>query len=105
MWNLTQGICTQIPDAKYVETSFPSKILVYLANGLRVLSVKIPAIEQSDVGDILYYYNKQDPQEIARAIQEIDLSKPDTGRERIEKLDKKFASDFSSMLFRVTSIN
>lgn len=96
------GLCTQIPDAKYVETSFPSKILVYLANGLRVLSVKIPAIEQSDVGDILYYYNKQNPQEIARAIQEIDLSKPNAGRERIEGLDKKFASDFSSMLSHIT---
>ena len=48
---------------------------MYLANGLRVLSVRIPAVENSAVGGILYYYDKQLPQEIANAIMDIDVYK------------------------------
>ena len=81
------GLCTQIPDAKYVETSFPSKILVYLANGLRVLSARIPAVEKSDVGSLINYYNKQSPQEIANAIMKIDINDNFNPREHLKKLD------------------
>lgn len=92
------GLCTQIPDAKYTETSFPSKILVYLANGLRVLSVRIPAVEQSAVGDILYYYDKQEPEEIAKAILSINTQDEYNSRERIQELDRKFQRDLSMLL-------
>lgn len=87
------GLCTQIPDGKYIETSFPSKILVYLANGLRVLSVRIPAVEQSDVGDMLYYYDEQKPEKIAEAIQNIDVDLPYDSRQRLRELDERAACD------------
>ena len=92
------GLCTQIPDAKYTETSFPSKVLVYLANGLRVLSVRIPAVEQSSVGDMLYYYDEQKPEKIAEAIQSIDMNLPYDSRERLEMLDKKATKDIQELL-------
>ena len=92
------GLCTQIPDAKYTETSFPSKVLVYLANGLRVLSVRIPAVEQSDVGDMLYYYDEQKPEKIAEAIQSIDMNLPYDSRERLEMLDIKATKDIQELL-------
>lgn len=92
------GLCTQIPDAKYVNTSFPSKILVYLANGLRVLSVRIPAVEQSAVGDLLYYYDNQEPQEIAAAITQIDIAQHYDSREKIEALDCKFKNELRELL-------
>ena len=82
------GLCTQIPDAKYTETSFPSKVLVYLANGLRVLSVRIPAVENSAVGGILYYYDKQLPQEIANAIMDIPMKEDYNSRQILNQLDK-----------------
>lgn len=92
------GLCTQIPDAKYTETSFPSKVLVYLANGLRVLSVRIPAVEQSSVGDMLYYYDEQKPEKIAEAIQSIDMNLPYDSRERLEMLDIKATKDIQELL-------
>lgn len=92
------GLCTQIPDAKYTETSFPSKVLVYLANGLRVLSVRIPAVEQSSVGDMLYYYDEQKPEKIAEAIQSIDINLPYDSRERLEMLDIKVTKDIQKLL-------
>lgn len=82
------GLCTQIPDAKYTETSFPSKVLVYLANGLRVLSVRIPAVENSAVGGILYYYDKQLPQEIANAIMSIPMEDDYNSRQLLNQLDE-----------------
>ena len=82
------GLCTQIPDAKYTETSFPSKVLVYLANGLRVLSVRIPAVENSAVGGILYYYDNQSPQEIANAIMSIPMKEDYNSRQLLNQLDK-----------------
>ena len=44
------GLSTQNPDAAFNGTSFPSKILSYLSNGLKVVSIKIPAVEESAVG-------------------------------------------------------
>lgn len=81
------GLCTQIPDAKYTETSFPSKVLVYLANGLRVLSVRILAVENSAVGCILYYYDNQSPQEIANAIMNIPMKEGYNSRQLLNQLD------------------
>lgn len=47
------GFSTQSPDAAFNSTSFPSKILTYMVNGLRVVSIRIPAIEKSAVGKFI----------------------------------------------------
>jgi len=62
------GLSTQDPTAIFNSTSFPSKILTYLSNGLRVVSVRIPAIENSGVGHAMFYYDEQEPAKIANAI-------------------------------------
>lgn len=67
------GLCTQDPEAEFTNTSFPSKILSYLTNGLRVLSIDIPSVRGSDVSPILYFYNAQTPEEIANSIKKIDI--------------------------------
>ena len=61
------GLSTQNPNAAFNETSFPSKVLSYLANGLRVVSIRIKALEQSAVNDLLFYYDKNSPQAIEMA--------------------------------------
>lgn len=95
------GLCTQIPDAKYVETSFPSKILVYLANGLRVLSVYIPTIANSKVGNLLYYYTEQNPQVIAQAIRNIDISKPYNSRNELITIDNLAKNEIKELIRNV----
>lgn len=92
------GFSTQNPDADFNATSFPSKILSYLANGLRVVSIRIPAIEQSAVGDILYYYDEQTPENIAKAVLSIDINSAYDSREFIADLDKKFEADIQSLM-------
>lgn len=91
------GLSTQDPSAAFNSTSFPSKILVYLANGLKVVSIRIPAIEQSAVVDSLVFYDKQTPEKIAEAI--LIASKDNTcGNEILKKLDNKFSEELSNLL-------
>ena len=92
------GLSTQNPDADFNATSFPSKVLSYMANGLRVVSVRIPAIEQSAVGDMLYYYNNQTPEEIANAIMAVDIADGYNGKSVIAELDKCFTEDIETLL-------
>lgn len=92
------GLSTQNPNAVFNMTSFPSKVLSYLANGLRVVSVKIEAVKNSQVGDILYYYDKQTPQEIAAAIQAVDMRTEYDSRKKIQELDRKFKKEIMKVL-------
>lgn len=92
------GLSTQIPGAAYNETSFPSKILSYMANGLRVVSIRIKAIEISEVGQAVYYYDEPSPESIANAIISIDLNEPYDSRELIRRLDVNFTENIKKLL-------
>jgi len=92
------GLSTQNPDATFNATSFPSKILSYLANGLHVVSIRIPAIEKSAVGDMLFYYEQQTPEEIAKAILSVNLQEIYDSREKIQELNIQFRNDLHTML-------
>ena len=92
------GLSTQNPDAAFNATSFPSKILSYMANGLRVVSIRIPAIETSAVGDALYYYEKQTPEEIAKAIMNVDMRDVYDSRKVISMLNKKFVAEMKTVI-------
>lgn len=92
------GLSTQNPNGKYNDTSFPSKILSYMANGLRVVSVRIPVVEESGIGKCVYYYDEQAPENIAKAIKSIDFSEEYDSRKTIGVLDEAFICDLKTML-------
>lgn len=96
--NCDIGLSTQIPEAAYNETSFPSKILSYMANGLRVVSIRIKAIEMSEVGQAVFYYEEPTPEAIANAIISIDINEPYDSRELIRKLDEDFVRDIKKLV-------
>jgi glycosyltransferase involved in cell wall biosynthesis len=87
------GLSTQNPNAEFNNTSFPSKILSYMSNGLKVVSINIPAIKESDIGEYMYYYEKQTPKEIAQTIQKIDINDDYDSRKIIFYLNKKIMKD------------
>lgn len=94
------GFSTQMPDAAFNDTSFPSKVLSYLANGLRVVSVRIKALERSAVSDLICYYDEDAPSAIAEAVQKIDFSQPYDSRAVIRELDEKFVAELGALLNR-----
>lgn len=92
------GLSPQDVDAVFNATSFPSKILSYMANGLQVVSIRIPAIEQSAVGQALYYYDRQTPEEIAKAILSVNLRENLEPRQRIAALADQFERKIQELL-------
>lgn len=94
------GLSTQKPEGDYNNTSFPSKILVYLANGLQVITVKIPVIEASKVGNAVYYYNDSDPKAVAEAIMKIDISSAPDTRKLVFQLDRDFRNELYTIIYK-----
>ena len=92
------GLSTQNPNAAFNDTSFPSKILSYMANGLRVVSIRIPAIERSAIGDLVTYYDTQTPEAIAEAILKVDFENPYDSRAEIKTLHENFVVQIQSLL-------
>ena len=92
------GLSTQNPDEAFNATSFPSKVLSYMANGLRVVSVRIKAVETSAVGDMITYYDEQTPESIAKAIMSVDMSQPYDSRMRIAELDEQFQRELKKLI-------
>lgn len=84
------GFVTQNSEAAYNGTSFPSKTLSYLSNGLRTVSVRIKAIEASKVADLIYFYNGDDPEAVASTVKSIDFTDDYDSRKEVEKLDREF---------------
>ena len=92
------GLSTQNPNEKYNSTSFPSKILTYLANGLRVVSIKIEAINTSEVGNLIDYYEEDNPKKIAEVIKSIDLTEKYDSRKAIQRLHKEFLIQIKELI-------
>ena len=92
------GLSTQNPQADFNDTSFPSKIFTYMANGLQVVSADIPVVRTSAVNEYMNYYSEQTPQGIANAIKSVpDLSEFDP-REVINKLNSDFKNDIMTVI-------
>jgi glycosyltransferase involved in cell wall biosynthesis len=92
------GLSTQAPDASFNHTSFPSKVLSYLANGLRVVSVRIKSIEKSAVSDEIIFYDGEDPQTVAETLLSVDLSNTNRSRDVVKALDKRFLLSMKNLL-------
>lgn len=87
------GVAIQNMEGAFNNTSFPSKVLTYLSNGLDVLSTDIPAVSTSGVGEILYYCSDNDPETMADRLMKIDVNNPIPKNEVLGKLDSELRKD------------
>lgn len=85
------GLSTQKPEGEFNDTSFPSKILTYMSNGLSVVSIRIPVLEQSALANRLCFYDVASGKILAEAIQRCDLITEQSST--LHKLDTKFKND------------
>lgn len=92
------GLSTQNNFGKYVDTSFPSKILSYLSMGLRVVSCRINVVERSRINSLMVYYENNDPIQIAEAIKAIAFEIPFDSRMLMEDLNDNFVCDIKRIL-------
>lgn len=90
------GLSTQDPSAAFNATSFPSKILSYMANGLSVVTIDIPVIRMASIGKYVSFYEKQNPQDIAESIKMTQID--NSNRVILTDLFRQFCVRISSML-------
>ena len=92
------GIATQNVNDPFSKTSFPSKILVYLSNGLRVVSGKVLPVVESPLRDSITFYEEDTPEEIAKAIRSINLESEYDSRGLIDKLHRGLVEDLKKLI-------
>ena len=95
------GLSTHVYDETNfasADNSFPSKVLVYLANGLRVVAQRLDCLEKSKIGELITFYNEPNAEELAKAIMLIDMTEPYDGRKIIQELDNQFIQDLHGIL-------
>lgn len=92
------GLSTQTSIGDYNDSSFPSKVLSYLSNGLAVVSIKIPVVVTSAIADCVEMYDSNDPKSVATAIINAGINKVGLGRDRIIQLDKEIKPHLNDLL-------
>lgn len=85
------GLSTQKPEGEYNDTSFPSKVLTYMANGLSVVSIRIPVLERASIVGALSFYDVPSGKSLADAIMQCDYNT--SQRDLLSKLDKEFKNN------------
>lgn len=68
-------------------------------NGLKVVSIKTQAIENSDVSDCIFFFDYKDASSIAGAIKKAVEIKVDT-RAVLNYLDARFCEDIKKLLLK-----
>lgn len=89
------GLSTQEPKGEYNNTSFPSKVLTYMANGLAVVSIRIPVLEKSVISHAIMFYNESSGPSLATAIQNVSFV---DNRGIVNKLNEEFINSIQSFL-------
>ena len=90
------GLSTQNPEKGFNDTSFPSKVLSYMVNGLQVVSVEIPVLTSSGVNTMISYCADNSGKEVAGAILKTDITKQGFGEE-IQTLHKAFKDEMKEI--------
>ena len=92
------GLSTQKMEGKYLETSFPSKILSYMGMGLRVVSCGVECVIRSKISMNIVFYYEDTAEAIAESIRKIDVDSFNNSTEVIKELEKEFLNDIKIFL-------
>lgn len=91
------GLSSQTLEGTYSDTSFPSKIINYLTNGLEVLTVRIPVVEDSEIRDLVYFYDESSYDQARKIINEIKVNR-NKKIKQLELIDNKILINFKKLI-------
>lgn len=91
------GLSPQNPTASFNGSSFPSKVFMYLSNGLDVVSVDLPVFE-GELRDALTLCPDNAPETLAKAIEKSLFGPKTTPAELLAKLDERFTRELQIVL-------
>ena len=85
------GLSTYVIRLPFSNCVFPSKLTTYVCHGLKVVIGRSENFEKAEIAKGWTYYDQNDSQIIAQAVEKAHASECVDGYGLIEKLDKKFA--------------
>lgn len=85
-------------NMKSADYTFPSKLLVYMANNLQVVAQNLQCLRTSQISDCITFYEEAKPEEVAKAVQLVGSGKQSSGRNKIKQLDEQFYSELCELL-------
>lgn len=94
------GLSPQNPSAEFNTTSFPSKVFMYLSNGLKVVSVDLPVFE-GGVRDELTLCPSNSPEDLASAIRSAAAKEGASPYCLLERLDAGFRDNLAHLFVTV----
>lgn len=92
------GLYTQNDDDVDINTSFPSKLMSYLSNGLRIVTAKTEPLERSEIADVLYFAKSNSGRDIADRIKSIDFNDGFDGRKKLGEIHERLKRDMGMLL-------
>lgn len=92
------GLVLQDMNAEYNPTSFPSKILSFLSNGIEVIAPAIKNIAESPFSSMIHLYNSQDNAEIALLIRDVTNNLRNCDPRMLDELRIQFSTNLLTML-------
>lgn len=92
------GLCTRVLKDDLSDYTFPSKILVYLGNGLIPICSPITSVMQSQVKDYVVFTEEITPESVANAILSINKKSYSSPIVKLDLLDKNFVQSLDSLL-------
>lgn len=90
------GLNTQNPNDILSTACFPSKILVYMSNGLAVVSSESDAIEKSVLAPHMVIYKEQTGKSIAEAIKRLNINT--NNRQVVERLHQDAVINLANLI-------
>lgn len=84
-------------NMKSADYTFPSKLLVYMGNGLRIVAQDLKCLRTSEINEYITYYDLPTSQSVAKAVISIDTNKEYNSREKIRELDREFCNDIKNL--------
>lgn len=95
------GLYTQGKEAIDIDTSFPSKLMSYMSNGLRIVATKTKPLELSEISDVIYFSESNSGEDIAKVIKSIDFSDEYDGRKKAAGIHERLKKDLQVLLKEV----
>lgn len=94
------GLSTQNPTDVFNDTSFPSKVLTYMGNGLDVVTFKIDVLTTSSLDPFMHYPADYSAQALADTINSISGSASIGNRaaDALQQLDEEFRTAIGRLL-------
>ena len=92
------GLALQTIDKDLCNHSFPSKLVLYMASGLRVVAYKMDILTISQMAKKIKFYESDNPEEIAKVVISIKNNDPSENKCLMEMLDQQFMTNFENLI-------